>query len=98
MKSVQFVAAQCLTQVSFGIARIVQTAVLVWVVINMMYIEGHWETVNSLQDISRIIREYYNRELADKMDSFIEIQEYEIEELKADLSWWYENGVVIDND
>ena len=29
----------------------------------MMYIEGHWETVDTLQDISRIVREYYNYEL-----------------------------------
>lgn len=37
----------------------------------MMYIEGHWEFVNSLSDISRIIREHYNYELADKMDELI---------------------------
>ena len=43
----------------------------------MVYIEKHWETVDSLQDISRIIREYYNTELADIMDELIEIQEYE---------------------
>lgn len=51
----------------------------------MMYIEGHWETVTSLQDISRIIREYYNRELADNMDELIEIQEDEIWQLRQDL-------------
>lgn len=38
----------------------------------MILIEGHWETVNTLNDVSRIIREYYNRELADEMDSLIE--------------------------
>lgn len=38
----------------------------------MKYIEGHWETVDSLRDISRIIREYYNRELADEMDALID--------------------------
>lgn len=38
----------------------------------MMNIEGHWETVNSLEDVSKIIREYYNHELADKMDELIE--------------------------
>lgn len=51
----------------------------------MMYIEGHWETVNSLRDIAKIVREYYNRELADKMDELVEIQEYEICELKEEL-------------
>lgn len=57
----------------------------------MMYIEKHWETIDSLQDIARIIREYYNRDLADEMDKLIEIQEDEIKELKSDLRWWYDN-------
>lgn len=37
----------------------------------MMYIEGHWENVDTLSDISKIIREYYNYELADKMDGLL---------------------------
>ena len=64
----------------------------------MMYIEGHWETVESLEDVTSIIREYYNRELADKLDKLIGVQEDEIKELKEDLSWWYENGVIRGND
>ena len=40
----------------------------------MMYIEGHWEIVDSLRDVVRIIREYYNRELADKIEELINIQ------------------------
>ena len=44
----------------------------------MIHIEDHWETVDSLQDISRIIREYYNRDLANKMDELID--EYDEEE------------------
>lgn len=51
----------------------------------MMNIEGHWETVTSLEDIARIIREYYNRELADELDELIEMQENEILELKNEL-------------
>lgn len=51
----------------------------------MMNIEGHWETINNLRDVSRVIREYYNRELADEMDNLIEIQENEILELKNEL-------------
>lgn len=51
----------------------------------MMYIEGHWETINSLRDIARIIREYYNRELADEMDELIDMQEDEIRELRLEL-------------
>ena len=38
----------------------------------MMYIEGHWESVDTLEDIVRVIREYYNSELADKMEFKIE--------------------------
>lgn len=44
----------------------------------MVNIEGHWETVDTLQDVSRIIREYYNDELADKLDELIE--DYESQE------------------
>jgi hypothetical protein len=50
-----------------------------------MYIEGYWETVNTLSDISRIVREYYNDELADKMDELlasIKISDYELERLE----------------
>ena len=57
----------------------------------MMNIEGHWETIYDLRDVSRVIREYYNSELADRIDSLIEIQEDEIKELEADLRWWYDN-------
>lgn len=37
----------------------------------MIRIEGHWETVTSLEDVARIIRDYYNRELADKMEELL---------------------------
>ena len=37
----------------------------------MMRIEGHWETVDTLQDVVRVIREYYNRELADVLEELI---------------------------
>lgn len=51
----------------------------------MMYIEGHWETINTLSDISRIIREYYNDGLAGKMDELLastKISDYELERLE----------------
>jgi hypothetical protein len=51
----------------------------------MLYIEKHWETVDTLQDISRIIREYYNRELADELDNLIEEQEAYIDDLKNEI-------------
>ena len=37
----------------------------------MILINDNWEQVNDLQDVSKIIREYYNHELADKLDSLI---------------------------
>ena len=39
----------------------------------MIRIEGHWETLDTLEDVSRVIREYYNRELADELDKLIEV-------------------------
>jgi hypothetical protein len=50
-----------------------------------MYIEGHWETVESLEDVSNIIREYYNRELADVLDVLIDEQEGYIDDLKNEI-------------
>lgn len=38
----------------------------------MMYINGHWEDVDTLEDIARVVREYYNPELADEMEFQIE--------------------------
>lgn len=51
----------------------------------MKYIEGHWETIDSFEDISRIIREYYNRELADELDKLIGINKEEIQTLENDI-------------
>lgn len=38
----------------------------------MYLIEGHWETLENLYDVSRVIREYYNSDLADILDELIE--------------------------
>lgn len=38
----------------------------------MIYVEENWEYADSLQDIARIIREYYNTELADKLYEIID--------------------------
>lgn len=51
----------------------------------MMNIEGHWETITSLEDVTRVVREYYNRELADELDSLIEEQEAYIDDLKNEI-------------
>ena len=37
----------------------------------MILIEGHWENVDTLEDISRVIRQNYNSELADELDKII---------------------------
>lgn len=37
----------------------------------MINIEGHWETVNTLQDVVKVVREYYNRDLADILEDLI---------------------------
>lgn len=43
----------------------------------MILIDKYWEKVNNLSDVSRIIREYYNPELADELDRMIEDIELE---------------------
>ena len=50
-------------------------------------INGHWETINSLHDISRIVREYYNPELANELDNLIEFQEDEIKRLEESIDY-----------
>ena len=58
----------------------------------MMYIEGHWENTDTLHDIVNIVREYYNRELADAMEELIPDSEKiladieELEELRDIIS------------
>lgn len=52
----------------------------------MIQIEGHWERVDNLYDIERIVREYYNSDLADELNSLIEIQDDKIERLER-LTW-----------
>ncbi len=37
----------------------------------MILINDNWETIRDLDDISKIIRKYYNDELADKLDNLI---------------------------
>lgn len=51
----------------------------------MLLINEYWEDAETLRDVSRIIREYYNRELADKLDELIDEQEFQIETLIEEL-------------
>ena len=37
----------------------------------MILVHGNWEQIYDLQDVSTLIREYYNRDLADELDKLI---------------------------
>lgn len=37
----------------------------------MVLINDNWEEVRDLEDVSKIIREYFNKDLADEMDKMI---------------------------
>lgn len=53
----------------------------------MILINDNWEDVRDLKDISKIIREYYNRDLADEMDEMIhERTEEDYEDLISQLN------------
>ena len=51
----------------------------------MILINDCWENVETLEDVSRIVREYYNRELADELDDLVNAKEFEIEELEKEI-------------
>lgn len=52
----------------------------------MILVNNNWEQVYDLQDVSRIIRESYNRDLADKLDELIPVYtDEEYERLEIDL-------------
>lgn len=52
----------------------------------MVLIDDNWEEVRDLEDVSKIIREYFNEDLADEMDKMIpEHTDEEYQSLKWDL-------------
>lgn len=53
----------------------------------MVLIDDNWEEVRDLEDVSKIIREYFNEDLADEMDKMI--PEHTDEEYQ-DLEWQLE--------
>ena len=56
---------------------------------------GNWEQIYDLQDVSKIIREYYNRDLADELDKLIpEHTDEEYEGLKDEL--WEKENIIDD--
>lgn len=53
---------------------------------NLIYINNTWLPVENINDVSTIIREYYNIELADQMDQLIpEHTDEEYDELINDI-------------
>ena len=61
----------------------------------MILINDNWEQIYDLQDVSKIIREYYNRDLADELDKLIpEHTDEEYEGLKEEL--WDKENIIDD--
>lgn len=54
--------------------------------INLIYINNTWLPVENINDVSTIIREYYNIELADQMDELFPVHtDEEYYELESEL-------------
>ena len=67
----------------------------------MILINGNWEQVEDLQDVSKVIREYYNYELADKLDCLILTSEYSDEkyhELECELDDAYSENTALEDE
>lgn len=51
----------------------------------MILINDNWETIRDLSDVSKIIREYYNYDLADELDKLISEYDEDYYNLKDEL-------------
>ena len=61
----------------------------------MILVNDNWEQIYDLQDVSKIIRENYNRDLADELDELIpEHTDKEYEGLKDEL--WEKENIIDD--
>lgn len=61
----------------------------------MILVNDNWEQIYDLQDVSKIIRENYNRDLADELDKLIpEHTDEEYEGLKEEL--WDKENIIDD--
>ena len=61
----------------------------------MILVNDNWEQIYDLQDVSKIIRENYNRNLADELDKLIpEHTDEEYEGLKEKL--WDKENIIDD--
>lgn len=64
----------------------------------MILINNNWEQINDLHDISRIVRENYSKEIADKIDNLIIDYEEDYEELEKELMEEQEENLELDNE
>lgn len=51
----------------------------------MVFINGHWENIENLNDVSNIIRDSFNTDLADAMDKLLAEAEQRNNNLENDL-------------
>lgn len=51
----------------------------------MVFINGHWENIENLDDVSCIIRDSFNTDLADAMDKLLAEEEQRNNNLENDL-------------
>lgn len=71
----------------------------------MVLINDNWEEVRDLEDVSKIIREYFNEDLADEMDQMIpehtdeEYQnlEWQLEEKDDDITSLKDENDTLEN-
>ena len=53
----------------------------------MILINGNWEKVETLLDVAKIVKEYYNPELARKIEDLYETYELETEYLRGEIDY-----------
>lgn len=64
----------------------------------MILVNGNWEMVADVEDVSRVIREYYNSDLADELDKIVDNLVQEIYSSNTDYEDMLEyKNDVIDN-
>ena len=65
----------------------------------LILINNNWEQINSLHDISKIIKENYNEELAEEMDKLIpKHTDEEYENLEVELCNEQEENLALDDE
>lgn len=52
-------------------------------------IDGNYEVIFNLHDVSEIVKKYYNKDLALELERLVEEQEKEIERLENELEYEY---------